>query len=131
VQDTHALVQQHTSEGLPSQGQASHLEATADKLVGSDGIAASVETVTVNATIEDVPLAVNDSERCVDGSTEPSVVENPVQINGPLVDAQGNQLISFVCFYFAHAMVTERIRDHVTFLLFLFRYNCTKCKFST
>jgi cohesin complex subunit SCC1 len=96
VQDTHALVQQHTSEGLPSQGQASHLEATADELVGSDGIAASVETVTVNATIEDVPLAVNDSERCVDGSTEPSAVENPVQINGPLIDAQGNQLISFV-----------------------------------
>ncbi|CAD6228706.1 unnamed protein product [Miscanthus lutarioriparius] len=89
VQDTHALVQQHTSEGLPSQGQASHLEATADKLVGSDGIAASVETVTVNATIEDVPLAVNDSERCVDGSTEPSVVVNPVHINGPLIDAQG------------------------------------------
>lgn len=111
VQDTDALVQQHTSEGLPSQGQASHLETAADKLVGSDGIAASVETVTINATIEDVPLAVNHSEPCVDGSTEPSVVENLVQINGPLIDAQGNQLISFVGFYFAHAMVTERVRE--------------------
>ncbi|ONM35590.1 Sister chromatid cohesion 1 protein 4 [Zea mays] len=79
----------HTSEGLPSQGQADHLEPAADKLVNSDGIAASVETVTVNATIKDVPLAVNDSEPCVDGSTEPSVVENLVQINGPLIDAQG------------------------------------------
>lgn len=90
VQDTDALVQQHTSEDLPSQVQSSHLEAAADKLVGSDGIAASDKMVTVNATIEDVPLAVNDSETCVDGSTEPSVVDNPVQINGPSIDAQGN-----------------------------------------
>ncbi|KAL5673086.1 hypothetical protein ACJX0J_017392, partial [Zea mays] len=87
--DADASGQQHTSEGLPSQGQADHLEPAADKLVNSDGIAASVETVTVNATIKDVPLAVNDSEPCVDGSTEPSVVENLVQINGPLIDAQG------------------------------------------
>lgn len=94
VQDTDALVQQHTSEDLPSQGQASHLETTADKLVGSDGIAASVETVTVNATIEGVPLAVNDSEPCVDVSTERSVVENLVQINGPLIDAQGTIALS-------------------------------------
>ncbi|KAL5656398.1 hypothetical protein ACJX0J_035717, partial [Zea mays] len=92
VQDSDASVQQHTSEGLPSQGQASHLEAAADKLVGSDGIAASVdETVTVNATIEDVPLAVNDSEPCVDGSAGPSVV-NLVQMDGPLFDAQGTVL---------------------------------------
>ncbi|WVZ67827.1 hypothetical protein U9M48_016856 [Paspalum notatum var. saurae] len=88
LQDTDALMQQPASEDLPSQGQTSNLEAATDKLISPDDIAASGETVTVNATIEDIPLAVNGSELCVDGSTEPSVVVNPAQTNGPLVDAQ-------------------------------------------
>ncbi|KAG2602579.1 hypothetical protein PVAP13_5KG697500 [Panicum virgatum] len=91
VQDDDALMQQHTSEDLPSQGQTSNLEAGGDKLISPDDVAASGETVTVNATAADVPLAVNDSELCVDGSTEPSVMENPTQINGQLVDAQDFQ----------------------------------------
>ncbi|CAO2196586.1 unnamed protein product [Urochloa humidicola] len=85
VQDDDALMQQHTSEDLPSQGQTSNLEAAGDKLTGPDDIAASGETVTVNATVEGVPLAVNGSELCV-GSSEPSVMEN--QAN---VDAQDSQ----------------------------------------
>jgi len=100
VQDDDALMQQHISEDLPSQGQTSNLEAAGDKLISPD-VAASGETVTVNATVVDVPLAVNDSELCVDGSTEPSVMENPTQINGQLVDAQGNQLTTFCCFLFS------------------------------
>ncbi|CAO2182041.1 unnamed protein product [Urochloa humidicola] len=88
LQDDDALMQQHTSEGLPSQGQTSNLEAAGD--TGPDNIAASGETVTVNATVEDAPLAVNGSELCV-GPTEPSVMENPAQINEPLVSAQDFQ----------------------------------------
>ncbi|CAL4959981.1 unnamed protein product [Urochloa decumbens] len=88
VQDDDALMQQRTSEDLPSQGQTSNLEAAGDKLTDLGDIAASGETVTVNATIEGVPSAVNGSELCL-GSTEPSVMENPA--NGPLVDAQDFQ----------------------------------------
>ena len=98
VQDDDALMQQHISEDLLSQGQTSNLEAAGDKLISPD-VAASGETVTVNATVVDVPLAVSDSELCVDDSTEPSVLENPTQINEQLVDAQGNQLTSFCCFF--------------------------------
>lgn len=109
VQDNHASMQQNTSGDLPSYGQTSNLEAAGDKLISPDDVGASVETVTINPTIEDVPLAVNGSELCVDGSTEPSVMENPEQINGPSVDAQGNQLTSFCWFLFSHAMVTNRV----------------------
>ncbi|RCV28569.1 hypothetical protein SETIT_5G414800v2 [Setaria italica] len=91
VQDDVVLMQQGTSEDLPSHAQTSNLEAAGDKLICPDDIAASGETVTVNATIEDLPLAVNGSELCVDGSTEPSVMENPAQIDGLLVDAQDFQ----------------------------------------
>ncbi|CAL4959982.1 unnamed protein product [Urochloa decumbens] len=88
AKDDDALMQQRTSEDLPSQGQTSNLEAAGDKLTDLGDIAASGETVTVNATIEGVPSAVNGSELCL-GSTEPSVMENPA--NGPLVDAQDFQ----------------------------------------
>ncbi|KAF8664876.1 hypothetical protein HU200_054189 [Digitaria exilis] len=90
VQDD-ASMQQHTTGDLPSYGQTPNLEGASDKVISANDVGASVETVTINATIEDVPLDVNGSEVCVNGSTEPSVMENPEQINGPSVDAQDFQ----------------------------------------
>jgi cohesin complex subunit SCC1 len=79
VQGIDSLREQCTSE-------KSNLEAAADKLaVSTDGIAAPEETITAKATMEDLPL--------VENGSEPSVMENPAQINEPSVDAQGNQLL--------------------------------------
>jgi cohesin complex subunit SCC1 len=80
VQDIDSLREQCTSE-------KSNLEAAADKLVViTDGIAASEETITAKATTEDLPL--------VENGSEPSVMENPAQINeSSSVHAQGNQLL--------------------------------------
>uniref|UniRef100_A0A0A9D6K6 Sister chromatid cohesion 1 protein 4 n=1 Tax=Arundo donax TaxID=35708 RepID=A0A0A9D6K6_ARUDO len=85
VQDIDSLRQQCTSEDLPPQCQTSNLEAAADNLViSTDDIVASGEPIIGKATTEDVPLAENDSE--------PSVMENPAQINEPSVDVQGDNV---------------------------------------
>jgi cohesin complex subunit SCC1 len=86
VQDIDSLREQCTSEDLPPQCEKSNLEAAGDKLTISTGDkAASGETITANAATEDLPLAENGSE--------PSVMENPAQINESSVNAQGNQLL--------------------------------------
>ncbi|KAL6614005.1 hypothetical protein ACP70R_036275 [Stipagrostis hirtigluma subsp. patula] len=93
VPDIDSLRQQCTNEDVPPQCQISNLEAAVDKLVvNNDDIAASNETRAVKATTEDVPLTEYNSERCVDGSTEPSMMENAAQINEPSVDARGDNM---------------------------------------
>ncbi|KAL6840041.1 hypothetical protein ACP4OV_029851 [Aristida adscensionis] len=89
VQDVDSLREQCTSEDLTPQCQPSNLEAAVDNLViDNDDIAASDETRTVKAATGDVPLAENNSELCVDGSTDPPPMENPIQIDEPLVNVQ-------------------------------------------
>ncbi|GJN12752.1 hypothetical protein PR202_ga31059 [Eleusine coracana subsp. coracana] len=85
VQDTDSMRGQCRSEDLTLQCEKSNLVAAADKLaVSTDGIAAPRETIIANKTIEDLPLAEN--------GLEPSVMENPAQVNEPSVDAQGDNM---------------------------------------
>ncbi|KAK3146921.1 hypothetical protein QOZ80_3BG0275030 [Eleusine coracana subsp. coracana] len=85
VQDTDSMRGQCRSEDLTLQCEKSNLVAAADKLaVSTDGIAVPRETIIANKTIEDLPLAEN--------GLEPSVMENPAQVNEPSVDVQGDNM---------------------------------------
>ncbi|XP_062215308.1 sister chromatid cohesion 1 protein 4-like isoform X2 [Phragmites australis] len=82
LQDIDSLRQQCTIEDLPPQCQTSNLEASVDKLaISTDDMTASGEPIIAKTTREDVPWV----------DPEPSVMENPAQINEPLVDAQDFQ----------------------------------------
>ncbi|XP_062211600.1 sister chromatid cohesion 1 protein 4-like [Phragmites australis] len=81
VQDIDSLMQQCTREDLPPQCQTSNLEAAVDKLViSTDAISACGELIIAKATTKVVPL------------NEPSMMENPAQINEPSVDALGDNV---------------------------------------